>query len=65
MKSDRLLSPPRAEAEWTTVELAVAELGALRPLLAMGAGLEVLAMAAARGYLAAVAAETVALHGRG
>ncbi|MFD7975779.1 helix-turn-helix transcriptional regulator [Streptomyces sp. NPDC059071] len=69
LHGDRLTTPPPprpsegADAEWTTVELAFAELGELRPLLAMGASLEVLTPPAARAYLAEVAAETVALYG--
>ncbi|MFI8960694.1 helix-turn-helix transcriptional regulator [Streptomyces sp. NPDC053493] len=64
MYGDRLTAPPppRATAEWTPVELAVAELGELRPLLAMGASLEVLEPPAARAYLAEVAMETAALY---
>jgi len=53
----------RAATDWTTVELGFAELGELRPLLAMGASLEVLEPPEARAYLAGVAAETAALYG--
>ncbi|MEV6326809.1 WYL domain-containing protein [Streptomyces sp. NPDC051909] len=65
LHGDRLTVPPpaRPTTEWTEIELAVAELGELRPLLAMGGSLEVLAPPAARTYLAEAAAETVALYG--
>ncbi|GAA3390600.1 helix-turn-helix transcriptional regulator [Streptomyces roseoviridis] len=64
LHGDRLTAPapPHPAEEWTTVELAFAELGELRPLLAMGASLEVLAPPDARAYVADVARETAALY---
>ncbi|MEU8621058.1 WYL domain-containing protein [Streptomyces sp. NPDC048623] len=65
LHGDRLTTPPpaRPTTEWTHVELSVAELGDLRPLLAFGASIEVTAPPAARALLAQVATESAARHG--
>ncbi|MFJ8311181.1 MULTISPECIES: helix-turn-helix transcriptional regulator [unclassified Streptomyces] len=53
---------PEPAGEWTTVELAVSELRAVRQLLSFGASVEVLEPGAAREVLAEAAAELVRLY---
>ncbi|MFH9607414.1 helix-turn-helix transcriptional regulator [Streptomyces sp. NPDC017448] len=57
--------PGEEPGEWLLAELAVAELGRARPLLAFGAAVEVLDPPEARAFLAGAAAEVVALYGDG
>ncbi|MFF8553360.1 helix-turn-helix transcriptional regulator [Streptomyces sp. NPDC015501] len=60
-----VLRPGEEPGEWLLAELAVAEVGRARPLLAFGAAVEVLDPPEARTLLAGAAADVVALYGGG
>ncbi|MFD7320173.1 helix-turn-helix transcriptional regulator [Streptomyces sp. NPDC059875] len=63
LHGDRLTSPPgEAEGDWAEVELAFAEPGDTRPLLAMGGSVEVLEPEEVRTLLAQAAEEVAALY---
>lgn len=65
LHGDRLAAPapPAPTGTWTVLELALSDLGDLRPLLAFGGSAEIIDPPEARELLATAAAEAVALYG--